>query len=439
MATSRKNILFISHSAGWQGGEKALAQLVDGLSPDNFSVSVVLPDDGVLAQHFAQKGIQTYILPLQKWVDFVQCTSGFCVDTLLANVESIRHIIDSEQIDIVHTNTSIIVEGAIAAYQTGTHHVWHLHEFITGHPALRPRLPVYLTYRLIDLLSDTVVTVSRNLYSSASIGVSPEHLISIPNGIDPLPVTHGTSLRQELGIPLDAVVITTIGHLIQEKGHVTLLQAAINVLKSNAQVVFLVVGEKRASPLGSYIEEQITKNNLEGNYFLLGYRQDIPAVLAATDIYVCSSVTESFSLALLEAMSLEKAVVATRCGGPDEIVIDGETGLLVPIEQPESMASALSDLIQSPDKRARFGKNGKKRFQSLYTRGQYCRNFEELYCNIAKRKLSDDDRKLAESLIELLVSIKEPRDEAVEALLNSMSWRITAPLRKLYDLIFPNS
>lgn len=435
VTTAKTNILYISHSGGWQGGEKALAQLIDGLPKDFFSATVILPEKGPLEAFLVNQHIETHIIPLQKWIDFPHTSTVYDPQQLQRNVEEIRHIIADKAIDIVHTNTTIVVEGAIAAYRSGVRHVWHLHEFIAGHPSLRPKLPVYLTYRLIDVLSDAVVAVSANLSASAAIGISSNKLVTIPNGISPLTVVNKKEARESLNIPVDAVVVTTIGHLIKEKGYYDLCKAAVEVLNANEKVVFIAVGDKSHSEVSSSVLRKIEESGLELRFILLGTRDDIPRILSATDIYVCSSLTESFSLAIIEAMSLGIPVVATRCGGPNEIVIDGATGFLIPTEDPESLKTAILDLAKSEKKRDSFGKNGQERFNKLYTKEKYCQSFVNLYSGLSKTDTSSDDANLANALIDLLTNVDQPKDEALHAVLNSLSWKVTAPLRSAYDLL----
>ena len=123
----------------------------------------------------------------------------------------------------------------------------------------------------------------------------------------------------------------------------------------------------RASRLNELIKSQgISELALNGSVQLLGFRNDAHALMCAADVVVLPSLAEPFGLVILEAMALGRPVVATRAGGPMEIIVDGGTGLLAKPSDPVSLASVLLRLLGCPEEAARMGAAGRLRFQERY-------------------------------------------------------------------------
>jgi len=255
-----------------------------------------------------------------------------------------------------------------------------------------------------------------------------------------------------LGLPDDCVVITNIGAVIKEKGCQTLTDMAVAICKANSDVVVLIVGPIVDKSLGDRLIKEINNHSLSNRIRFLGYRTDVPSILEGTDIYVCASLMETFSLSIVEAMYFGKPVISTRCGGPEEIVDDGKTGLLIPVADVEQMVSAVEKLLECPELRTEFGNNGRSKYLSKYTPRSYWQALEALYeSNLSLAASNHETEKIAEALVRLLEPLEVQRcdeskgpcppsaytnssDQRIEELLNSMSWRITAPLRAIYNI-----
>ena len=185
------------------------------------------------------------------------------------------------------------------------------------------------------------------------LGVN-EHEVSNPN------------LRHDLNIAPDAIVTTAIGFNIQIKGFDILLQS-IKILKDRVIIretdKFLIVGvsgdeeEKLLALARNY--------NVENNIISTGIRNDVADILAISDIYTQPSRTEAISLSIIEAMTANLPVVATKVGGIPEAVADGITGYLCEKENPTDLANKLGKLIENPDLRKQFGAKGKIKSQDF--------------------------------------------------------------------------
>lgn len=442
-------VLLLSHYHGLHGAELALLTLCGGLNKD-FKFLVVTPNKGILNDKLSEMGVENLVVPLRRWIEYdANLTPGhsnFSHET----VADLVNLIEAYDIDIVQTNTSIIVEGALAARKAGIPHIWHLHEFLENHPSLRCSLPLYFTYKVIETFSERVVVVSQSLAKSVTSYISSDKLRVIPNGLY-LKKIDG-DVRSELNLSKDSIIITNIGAIIEEKGCQPMVNAAVKICHAYPDVVVLIVGPTADRNLEVKLREQVASHSLESRILFLGYRTDVPAILETTDIYLCPSLMETFSMSIVEAMSFGKPVISTRCGGPEEIVDDEETGLLIPVADVDAMVCAIIKLLESPGDRKKFGKNGKKKYEANYTPEAYWSAFRDMYNRIAPiRVFCDETEKLKDALVELLEAPnlkhhphhttshptvrRNVHEEKVEELLNSLSWRITSPLRTMYDFL----
>jgi glycosyltransferase involved in cell wall biosynthesis len=154
------------------------------------------------------------------------------------------------------------------------------------------------------------------------------------------------------------VTIICVGRLSPEKGHITLLKALAQLKNLQLQAKLILIGEGK---LQSILIEQATQLGIIGLVQILGSRRDVIEQLVNANIFALPSEWEGISMALLEAMAAGLPVVATAVGGTPEVVIDGETGYLVPPRDPASFANALSRLIQDPGLRQRMGMSARQR------------------------------------------------------------------------------
>ncbi|MBI5468715.1 MAG: glycosyltransferase [Deltaproteobacteria bacterium] len=442
-AEGKLKILFLSHSSGLDGAEKCLLTLVKHLDRQRFVPFVILPSEGPFKKNLDEMGVNNYILPISWWIHSPACAGKTCEEGLKERSLRVARLIEEEGIDIVHTNTSVIAEGAIAARMTGRPHVWHLHEILQANPSLRPIFPPSLLNKFFDFLSDSVVVVSEALRKTVNDFIDNDKISVIYNGIE----LHGDvpqkTLRKELCLPEEALLVCNIGHISKEKGQSTLIDAAIKIFNKRKDVWFLSVGNTGNAEIMSILQDRIKKASIENYFKFLGLRKDIYRILKESDIYVVSSETESFSLAALEAMAAGKPIVATKCGGPEELVIDGETGFLVPVNDADEMSNAIMNLIQNDALRLRMGFKGKEYYEKNFTVERYVESFEKLYTGLSARKsINQNKEKLLESMIHIVVNMEKiienqmkTRDSYIEALLNSYSWKITAPLRKVLGFI----
>ncbi|WP_313927398.1 glycosyltransferase [Pseudoxanthomonas sp.] len=222
--------------------------------------------------------------------------------------------------------------------------------------------------------------LSRKLVPAARSSV-------VMNGI---PVDHfrrspaiRAEIREELGIPPQAVVVGTVGRLVELKNQRLLLDAVAQLAPSHPDVVVVLAGD---GPLRSELEAFARQCGIAGRVVFTGSRKDIPALLAAFDIFTLPSRTEGLSIALLEACAAGLAVIATDVGGNSEIVRDGATGYLVPSDDAVSLHAALDTLLLSPSDRRRLGDAARAWVVDHASVDVMRQNYDMLYANALDAK-----------------------------------------------------
>lgn len=183
-------------------------------------------------------------------------------------------------------------------------------------------------------------------------------------------------LRNELGIGASDPVVGVFGRLEEQKGHRYLIEALPQILASVPATKVFFVGD---GALRSQLEETVRSRNLQCCVHFLGYRRDWMNWMDATDIVALPSLYEGMPLVPIEAAAMGKPVVATGVDGTCEVVVDGQTGILVPPAQPQAFAQALISLLQNPDQQKRLGEAGKRRAQEMFSLEQQIRETAALY------------------------------------------------------------
>lgn len=191
------------------------------------------------------------------------------------------------------------------------------------------------------------------------------------------PSRSAADVRAELRIPNEATVILTVSRLVEEKGHVYLIDAVRRVLAAHADVFLVIVGW---GPLEGLLKERVREFRL-GDRVRIPGRMDIKDVLPIADLYIEPAVSTDLPVAVMEAMSVGKAVIATDISEIPVFIEDMRTGLLVPPKDAPRMAEAIERLLADRELRARLGRQAQERVQS-FSLQEYMRAFEGLVVSL---------------------------------------------------------
>jgi glycosyltransferase involved in cell wall biosynthesis len=226
---------------------------------------------------------------------------------------------------------------------------------------LKNKLRYRFTY---NVLADHVLANSestrRTLLASAP-WLRAERVEVVYKGIDPAPYLdrpeEGDAIRRELGIPASAPVVGFVGQIIRRKGIPDVIACMPQVVERVPGVRFLFAGE------GALLEDLKANSKmpgLDGHVVLAGFRRDVPAVMKAIDLLILPSIVEGFGYVLVEAMAAGKPVVATRVSSIPEIVRDGETGVLVEVNDPDHLTEAIVAVLADRSRALEMGRRGRE-------------------------------------------------------------------------------
>lgn len=213
----------------------------------------------------------------------------------------------------------------------------------------------------------------------ANEGIPPDRIEVIYNGVDPSRfdgARENRALRQELGLADDDLVIVCVARFHPVKDHPTLLRAFAHARAAMPRARLLLVGGGEGEAQIKTLARQL---GIERSVIFAGVRADVPEILAASDIFAMTSLSEGTSVTLIEAMLSRRPVVVTDVGGNPEIVEAGRTGLLAPRGDVEAVGRALTTLLEDPARRTAFGQAGRARALALFGQARMHEAWTTLY------------------------------------------------------------
>jgi glycosyltransferase involved in cell wall biosynthesis len=236
-------------------------------------------------------------------------------------------------------------------------------------------------------LVDCFTTVSEDLknYFVKEIGIPEKSVTVIPNGVDTSRIAPGQrseALLNLLSNKFEGKVLISVGRLAEAKDQITLL-SAVELLKKQGRNIYLILvgdGEMR-KPL----ETEIARKNLTDCIHLAGSRSDIPQLLPGADAFVLSSKREGFPMSILEAMATGLPVIATKVGGIPEVIQDGQNGILVPPQDPVSLANAVCRVLDDSEYAGNLGQEARLTIEKNYSLKTITDAYTELYLSLFKR------------------------------------------------------
>lgn len=372
-------VLYVIGSLDRGGAERQLVDLLGHIDRDRFEPAVVcLATAGAQAAAVEALGIPVRVAGYE----------GFRIKRhpvrTLSALSRLRRAIAEFRPDVVHGLLFwAYVLGAFAARSAGVP-VVVASRLSLGHfrSALSPR--VLALEAAANRRTDVFVANSEAVRQDAirGEGLPPERVRVIHNGVD-LPRFEGMSraeARERLGVPQDAVLMVVVANLIHYKGHGVLLDAFHNLRQRDplARVALLGDGPERGA-----LVSRVASLGLGDSVRFVGSTPEVPTWLAAADLLVHPSFEEGFCNAVLEAMAVGRAVVATKVGGVPEAVIDGRTGWLVPPRDAAALAEAMAGALASPERLASTGEAGRQRVLERFSMAANVEAHELLYKELA--------------------------------------------------------
>jgi len=360
-AQPRAVIVVSNHGDIVGGGEISLLGLLEGLDRSRWAAAVAVPSEGPMASRSRALGLPTHVVPLPGLR-----RPG---PEVLRSLAALRRLIRTTGASLLHANGSrAMVYAGLAGWLAGVPVIWHVR--------IADRDP--LLDRLLARLARAIIVNSHAVgrrFSRPAAG----KVRCIHNGVDLTRFTPHDAppgLRASLGLREGAPVVASIGRFVTFKGYDHLMEAARLVHQAMPTAHWVLAGD---GELRGTLEAQCRGLGLEAVVHFTGWRDDVPDLLALCDVFVLPSLGEHFGRVLIEAMAMARAVVATDAGGVPEIVMHGETGLLVPAAQPKALAEAVLALLEDPARAARLGAAGRRRSEASFSLPRHVRAVEALY------------------------------------------------------------
>jgi glycosyltransferase involved in cell wall biosynthesis len=242
--------------------------------------------------------------------------------------------------------------------------------------------------RFVSRWIDTFVGMTDLVTAHARArGVRARRHLTIYDGIDceRFAPGGGAAVRRELGIAAGAPVVGIVGHIQSWKGQDLVVQAMAQLRDRHPDLRCLVVGgvHRQGADYAERMRRRIADERLEQQVILTGARRDVAACLDAMDVAIHSSTNpEPFGRVLIEAMALARPLIAPREGGPLEIVVDGETGILVPPRDAGALAAAIDRLVADPGLRLRMGAAARARVDAVFDIRHHVRALEGVFAEM---------------------------------------------------------
>lgn len=387
------NVLFLHPSNELYGADTSLLYLLRGLDRSRFRPLVLIGNDlayeGALSRELEAAGIENRPFPLA--VARRKYLSPTALPAFLARCRSsarqVSELIAKERIDLVHSNTLAMWTGALAARRAGRPHSWHIREQLE-----RPRPLVALMQRFVPSHSVKVAGVSQAVLDN--ILVTPRARAKgqvIYNGVETDTWTSATGrerVRAELGVGRDDVLIGMIARISWMKGPDLCIQAVSRLMAADARIHCFVAGGPvpGQQEVMERIQTLIQESPAPERFHLLGVRRDAPDLMAAMDVLAAPSrYGEGASLTIIQAMTSGKPVVASDLGGNKELVVQGETGWIVPRNRVGELAHALHALVSDAPLRAAMGAAGQQRAITHFSVTRTVREFNDFLWDVYER------------------------------------------------------
>lgn len=360
-------VLFVSHSPELGGAEKNLLDILSNLDKDIFEGYLLLPKRGLLGRDAERLGVNVFIVNYKSWImqKIFSWKYFFYIPINIISIFKIKSLIRKLDIDIVYTNTSTVISGAIASKISRKPHIWSIHEAI-GKQKESFRLLFFnrLVFTIIGKLSQHIIVnsdfIKRNFPCKYVYKISVVY-----NGFDInsyfVNNDEKTTLRRKYGIKEDEKVLSVIGTICNRKGQREAILSMPLILKKDQGFRLVIVGRafKSHRQYEKEIHGIVKSHGLEKNVTFIGFKENITEIYKITNYLLVPSLIEPFGRVIVEAMLFGVPVVATRTGGMPEIVQDGYSGQLISSREPETIANAVFSMIDFPAKTQTYAENAK--------------------------------------------------------------------------------
>jgi len=354
------------------GGETHLLTLIENINREVYEPVVLSFTDGPMIKKLLKINIKTYIIYSEKPFDFRVW-------------KKVAALLVEEKIDLVHCHGTRAISNVFKAAKylklpiVYTIHGWSFHD---DQPWLIKKIKIWCEYFLTSK-ADINIAVSESNKASGLAVIKSLKAVVINNGINQqrfAPGKYFKNIREEIKIDTSAILIIFIARFTAHKQPLSLIKAFAEALKLQPNLQLLMVGEGDETAEANQL---VRKKKIENGIHFLPFRQDVPDLLAAADIFVLPSLWEGLPIGLLEAMSMGKAVIATNVDGSREIVKNHYSGLLIETDNlVQNLTKAILDLAGDKNLREELSQNALKTVRANFDAVEMSKKIESIYENL---------------------------------------------------------
>ena len=374
------------------GAQEVVRTLAENLNREECVSSVVCTfRDGPLAQEIRSLGIPVEVLPERQ--HSVLSGPAF-LHEILEYRKHLRGLVEKYEIDVIQTHLLRSMDFLLLSLRTskGPKVYWTFHnalfdlreDHLSKHRwLLKPkRFSHHLLYWLGSKRVDGIVAVSKDVKSSildTMFGISSDKITIIRNCVDVKRYHQGFDrgkTRAQFGLSDKDLIGIAVATFKRQKGHVYLIEAASELVKQFPDFHLLFVGD---GELKTEMESLVKQLNLDGRIHFLGTRSDVPALLAASDLFILPSLWEGLPMALIEAMASGLPVVATRVSGTNEVMADEKTGFLVEPGNSRGLVDAIQKVLDDPGGAKVMGLASRSRVEELFSARTQAAEYIDLF------------------------------------------------------------
>ncbi len=364
------SILHAIDTTGPGGAETVFLDLAQYLTVDGYNNVAVIKGPGWVEDQLKQRGVTYYI---------VKPKSGFS----LSYYRELYTIIKRHKVKLIqaHLLGSTLTYSLLSLFLR-LPLVATLHGRVDVNPnekwiAVKNKIMQFGVSKLVTVSKDLAQYIAdRGLFKQENIAV-------IYNGVNIKKYQKRASqdIRQNLGLAPSDILIGSVGNVRPAKAYHILIQAAKRITQQQPNVHFVIAGHKKAD-LMAELEAQLQALDLSANVHFIGFQQDSAAFLGQMDLFALSSSSEGFSIATIEAMATGLPVVATRCGGPEEILEHSKTGWLVSVNDPTDLANGLLHVMNDQTLQQQLAQQGKQHAASTFAMETLLNQYRHLYAGL---------------------------------------------------------
>jgi glycosyltransferase involved in cell wall biosynthesis len=351
------------------GGESHLLSLVENLDRSQFEPIVLSFTNGPMVDRLKEMGVETHVIYTEKPFD-------------IRKWKTVKRFIQSKQIDLVHAHGTRANSNILWASKSLNIPVIYTIHGWSFHPDQKPlvRKLRIMGEKYLTAKSTLNISVSKSNQQSGKDYMPSFQSVVVNNGINQIkfnPANIYKNIREELRIAKDKVLVLFIARFTLHKQPLTLIRAFAKALQQNPSMHLLMVGDGDQKQEAIHLIDEL---QLQDNITLESFRQDVPDVLAAADIFVLPSLWEGLPIGLLEAMSMGKAIIASNVDGTSEIIEDGINGRMVQTNNlVDNTANALVELSKSPSLRETFQQQARNTVKQRFNAAAMTKQIENIY------------------------------------------------------------